>query len=78
LIGIKILFFLSEEDTREKGKLYKPQSKLSEAVVKNSAAERAQEYAKLLGEKKPEKPGKKRLTEKKKTNLELFKEELKM
>lgn len=71
-------FWFTEEDTREKGKLYKPQSKLSEVVEKNSAAERAQEYARMLGEKRPEKPSKRRVTEKKKTNLELFKEELKM
>ncbi|KAK6638254.1 hypothetical protein RUM44_008683 [Polyplax serrata] len=67
-----------QEDTREKGKLYKPQSRIAETVEKSSAAERAQEYAKLLTDKKPEKPSKKKTHDKKKSNLELFKEELKM
>ncbi|KAL0272337.1 UNVERIFIED_CONTAM: hypothetical protein PYX00_005352 [Menopon gallinae] len=67
-----------QEDTREKGKLYKPQSRIAETVEKNTAAERAQEYAKLLSDKKPEKPSKKKSNDKKKSNLELFKEELKM
>ncbi|CAH1400389.1 unnamed protein product [Nezara viridula] len=67
-----------QEDTKEKGKLYKPQSRLDVPVEKNSA-EKAQEYARLLGERmKPERPGKKKEKEKKKSNLELFKEELKM
>ncbi|XP_049858071.1 U2 snRNP-associated SURP motif-containing protein [Schistocerca gregaria] len=67
-----------QEDTREKGKLYKPQSRLSEQAEKSSTAERAQEYARLLGDRKPDRPGKKRDREKKKSNLELFKEELKL
>lgn len=67
-----------EEDTREKGKLYKPQSRIAETTEKTTAAERAQEYAKLLSDKKPEKPSKKKFNDKKKSNLELFKEELKM
>lgn len=67
-----------EEDTREKGKLYKPQSRLSELADKLTTAERAQEYARLLGDRKPDRPGKKRDREKKKSNLELFKEELKL
>ncbi|XP_067010744.2 U2 snRNP-associated SURP motif-containing protein isoform X2 [Anabrus simplex] len=67
-----------QEDTREKGKLYKPQSRLSELADKLSSAERAEEYAKLLGDRKPDRPGKKRDREKKKSNLELFKEELKL
>ncbi|XP_014260927.1 U2 snRNP-associated SURP motif-containing protein [Cimex lectularius] len=66
-----------QEDTKEKGKLYKPQSRLD--FPEKNSAERAQEYAKLLGERsKPERPGKKKEKEKKKSNLELFKEELKM
>ncbi|XP_011875540.1 PREDICTED: U2 snRNP-associated SURP motif-containing protein isoform X4 [Vollenhovia emeryi] len=70
-----------QEDTREKGKLYKPQSKLSELVDNRSSAEQAQEYARLLGtnERKLDRLGKKKKEgEKKKSNLELFKEELKM
>uniref|UniRef100_A0A069DXK2 Putative splicing regulator n=1 Tax=Panstrongylus megistus TaxID=65343 RepID=A0A069DXK2_9HEMI len=67
-----------QEDTKEKGKLYKPQSRIELPSEKNSA-EKAQEYARLLGERmKPERPGKKKEKEKKKSNLELFKEELKM
>lgn len=70
-----------QEDTREKGKLYKPQSKISELVDSRSTAEQAQEYARLLGsnERKLDRLGKrKKEGEKKKSNLELFKEELKM
>ncbi|KAG7205661.1 hypothetical protein KM043_007613 [Ampulex compressa] len=70
-----------QEDTREKGKLYKPQSKISELVDSRSSAEQAQEYARLLGsnERKLDRMGKKKKEgEKKKSNLELFKEELKM
>lgn len=73
-------FDFSEEDTREKGKLYKPQSRLSELADKLSSAEKAQEYARLLGDKsnRPDRPGKRKEREKKKSNLELFKDELKM
>ncbi|XP_018051581.1 PREDICTED: U2 snRNP-associated SURP motif-containing protein [Atta colombica] len=70
-----------QEDTREKGKLYKPQSKIAELVDNRSSAEQAQEYARLLGtnERKLDRLGKKKKEgEKKKSNLELFKEELKM
>ncbi|XP_053594107.1 U2 snRNP-associated SURP motif-containing protein isoform X2 [Microplitis demolitor] len=70
-----------QEDTKDKGKLYKPQSKISELVDSRSSAEQAQEYAKLLGsnERKLDRLGKKKKEgEKKKSNLELFKEELKM
>lgn len=71
-----------QEDTREKGKLYKPQSKISDMLETRSAQEQAQEYARLLGssqERKLDRLGKKRKEgEKKKSNLELFKEELKM
>ncbi|XP_025152472.1 U2 snRNP-associated SURP motif-containing protein [Harpegnathos saltator] len=70
-----------QEDTREKGKLYKPQSKISELLDNRSSAEQAQEYARLLGsnERKMDRLGKKKKEgEKKKSNLELFKEELKM
>jgi len=77
----KLFIYLIEEDTREKGKLYKPQSKISELVDNRSTAEQAQEYARLLGtnERKLDRLGKKKKEgEKKKSNLELFKEELKM
>ncbi|XP_050714698.1 U2 snRNP-associated SURP motif-containing protein-like isoform X3 [Eriocheir sinensis] len=69
-----------KEDTKEKGKLYKPTSKLAELAEKFSSAEKAAQYANNRVEKdKPEKPGKKKEKEKKKkSNLELFKEELKM
>ncbi|XP_071542490.1 U2 snRNP-associated SURP motif-containing protein isoform X2 [Panulirus ornatus] len=69
-----------KEDTKEKGKLYKPTSKLAELAEKFSTAEKAAQYASSRVEKdKPEKPGKKKEKEKKKkSNLELFKEELKL
>lgn len=62
------------EDNREKGKLYKPISKIEE----KSSAEKAQEYAKLLANDSTKKDVslKKKSQEKKKSNLELFKEEL--
>ncbi|XP_017867259.1 PREDICTED: U2 snRNP-associated SURP motif-containing protein isoform X1 [Drosophila arizonae] len=62
------------EDKSEKGKLYKPGSKL----VEKSASEKAEDYAKLLASdlKKDPTPLKKKNQEKKKSNLELFKEEL--
>lgn len=64
-----------EEDNREKGKVYKPSSKL---VDDKSATDKAQEYAKMLASdlKKDVLPLKKKNQEKKKSNLELFKEEL--
>lgn len=67
-------FIILEEDSREKGKLYKPSSKLDD----KSAAEKAQEYAKMLASdlKKDSLGSKKKSQEKKKSNLELFKEEL--
>lgn len=69
--------YILDEDTKDKGKLYKPQSRLD--VEKPSATEKAQEYAKLLSERsKPDRPGKKKERDKKKSNLELFKEELKL
>lgn len=65
---------MTEEDNREKGKLYKPSSKLED----KTAAEKAQEYAKMLASdlKKDALSLKKKNQEKKKSNLELFKEEL--
>lgn len=63
-----------KEDTKDKGKLYKPQSRISSQDMSN-AAEQAQAYAKLLAaDKKPERLGKKKLPSK--SNLESFKEEL--
>ncbi|XP_026475095.1 U2 snRNP-associated SURP motif-containing protein isoform X2 [Ctenocephalides felis] len=68
-----------KEDTKDKGKLYKPTSRISEMHEKTSA-ERAQEYARLLSsnDQKPDRLGKKKEKDKKKSNLEMFKEELKM
>lgn len=61
------------EDSRDKGKLYKPSSKLEDKTT----AEKAQEYAKLLSnDSKKDFTLKKKSQEKKKSNLELFKEEL--
>lgn len=69
--------FLTEEDARDRGKLYKPQSRLEKTPM--SSAEQAQEYAKFLGDKRNDRQKKKgKDGEKKKSNLELFKEELKM
>lgn len=68
-------YIFLDEDAKEKGKIYRPTPKID---TEKSSAQRAEEYAKQLGEKRPEKPKKKKDGEKKKTNLELFKEELKM
>lgn len=71
-----------KEDTKEKGKLYKPTSKLAELAEKFSSAEKAAQYASTSPRAergdKPDRPGKKKEKEKKKSNLELFKEELKI
>ncbi|XP_065220157.1 U2 snRNP-associated SURP motif-containing protein isoform X2 [Planococcus citri] len=64
-----------QEDSKDRGKIYRPTPKIE---TEKSSAVRAEEYAKQLSEKRPEKPKKKKEGEKKKTNLELFKEELKM
>ena len=65
------------EDTKEKGRLYKPTPRLGD----DKPSQASQEYAKLLASesKKDSTPpsGKKKVQEKKKSNLELFKEELK-
>lgn len=62
-----------KEDTKDKGKLYKPTSRLSQEA--STSAEQAQAYAKLLAlDKKPDRLGKKRPNAK--SNLESFKEEL--
>lgn len=67
-------YIVSEEDSKDKGKLYKPTSKIDD----KSTAEKAQEYAKMLsGDPKRDSLNlKKKAQEKKKSNLELFKEEL--
>ncbi|XP_058810365.1 U2 snRNP-associated SURP motif-containing protein isoform X2 [Phymastichus coffea] len=68
-----------EEDVREKGKLYKPQPKMGDLAETRSTSEQAQEFARILSERKIDRLGKKKKEgEKKKSNLELFKEELKM
>lgn len=68
-----LLFLLLEEDTKDKGKLYKPTSRLS--TQEHTSAEKAQAYAKLLSsDKKPERLGKKKHNAK--SNLETFMEEL--
>lgn len=71
------MFDFSEEDTKDKGKLYKPQSRLSSSSSQDliSSAEQAHAYAKLLaGDRKPERLGRKKPSTK--SNLESFKEEL--
>jgi hypothetical protein len=74
-----VSFLCVEEDTKEKGKLYKPtsrfvehtSSKSTELVVKNSSSVNNDDN-------RPDRLGKKKVQEKKKSNLEIFKEELKM
>lgn len=63
-----------KEDTRDKGKLYKPTPKMSDEKTNSSA----QEYARMLSTDNAKKDPltKKKNQEKKKSNLELFKEEL--
>lgn len=65
-----------KEDTSDKGKLYKPQSKIDYNVLKKESGSKDQ-FASSNVNKRPEKPGKKKEKEKKKSNLEIFKEELK-
>ncbi|KAG5678443.1 hypothetical protein PVAND_008116 [Polypedilum vanderplanki] len=69
-----------KEDTKEKGKLYKPTPKAGTSHDDNSASS-AQEYARMLATSDSRKEitplGKKKAQEKKKSNLEMFKEELK-
>ncbi|CAG9759602.1 unnamed protein product [Ceutorhynchus assimilis] len=64
------------EDTKDKGKLYKPTSKIQPKEESLTAAERAQAYAQLLStDKKPDRLGKPKKSGK--SNLEAFMEELK-
>ncbi|RZF47241.1 hypothetical protein LSTR_LSTR004950 [Laodelphax striatellus] len=68
-----------QEDTKEKGKLYKPQSRIDSSD--KSSTEKAQEYAQMMSEKRSDSRSSrssKKEKEKKKSNLELFKEELKI
>lgn len=59
-------FSFSEEDTKDKGKLYKPTSKLASLAESFSSKQKVKESKdKIL-----------RKSEKKKSNLEMFKEEL--
>jgi len=67
-------FLFLEEDTREKGKLYKPTSRVNDSDQKGGSYSSSSRYS----DSKPDRPGKKKEKEKKKSNLELFKEELKM
>lgn len=76
-IDIFFLFSLiSEEDNREKGKLYKPQTKLDDKSPQ--VTDKNAEYAKMLSNDSKKDALKKgnKSQEKKKSNLELFKEEL--
>ena len=65
---------LTGEDFKEKGKLYKPAAKLG--AEKPSTLEKLSSPKASAGER-PDRPGKKK-KEKKKSNLDIFKEELKM
>lgn len=69
-----MIIYTTGEDKREKGKLYIP----GKGNDEKTTAERAQEYAKMLASdtKKDTLSLKKKSQEKKKSNLELFKEEL--
>lgn len=69
------LNYASEEDTREKGKLYKPQARGNA-----DSSDKADDLSRFMGERKNDRllTKKKKEGEKKKSNLELFKEELKM
>lgn len=69
---LKIGIF-SEEDHRDKGKLYKPQTKLEERPLnsdKSTSSSSKKESSTSSSKKNP------KAQEKKKSNLELFKEEL--
>jgi len=68
------ILYLSEEDTNEKGKLYKPTSRFE----KDSSAVSEQSQSFLDSIRIDRSAGKKKEKEKKKSNLEIFKEELKM
>ena len=63
-----------KEDTTDKGKLYKPSAKIDFDKSQPKSGSSGPDPSE--SSKRPEKPGKKKQTEKKKSNLELFKEEL--
>ena len=65
-----------KEDSTDKGKLYKPQSRIDLSSQK-SGKDVSSSSSMSSSNKRPEKPGKKKEKEKKKSNLEIFKEELK-
>ncbi len=65
-----------KEDTSDKGKVYKPQSKL-DLRRSDSPSSKVDFGGSPKSLSRPEKPGKKKEKEKKKSNLEMFKEELK-
>ena len=65
-----------KEDNTDKGKLYKPQSRIDLSSQK-SGKDVSSSSSMYSSNKRPEKPGKKKEKEKKKSNLEIFKEELK-
>lgn len=69
-----------KEDTSGKGQLYKPTSKLAELAESFTSRKKALEdaaEAKKTELSRPERPGKKKEQSKKKSNLEIFKDELK-
>lgn len=69
-----------KEDTTGKGEIYKPKSKLAELAESFNSRQKAMEEAaakKAAELCRPEKPGKRKEKEKKKSNLEIFKDELK-
>lgn len=66
-----------KETTEGKGQLYRPTSKLAELAETFSTRESAEAAKRKAEPFRPDKPGKKKKDEKKKSNLEMFKEELK-
>jgi len=70
--------FILEEDTKEKGKLYKPTSRFQHDI-KPSVPSVSESPRIINDDNRPDRLGKgKKVQEKKKSNLEIFKEELKM
>ncbi len=73
-----------KEDTSGKGQIYKPTSKLAELAESFTSRKKALEDAAIADAKRaaaessrPDRPGKKKEQSKKKSNLEIFKDELK-
>jgi hypothetical protein len=75
IVDYNYFYYVIEEDTREKGKLYKPQARGNA-----DSFDKGDDLSRFMGERKTERilTKKKKEGEKKKSNLELFKEELKM